>query len=110
MDAVALALMLASVSLLIAPSAFHRIVDRGESTGRTQAMTSVCAAAALLPFAVALGIDLSIALARALANSLAGITAGTGFALMALVSWFGLGWIMKSHFGADERRNASIGA
>ena len=39
MDAVALALMLASVSLLIVPSTFHRIVDRGESTGRTQAMT-----------------------------------------------------------------------
>jgi Family of unknown function (DUF6328) len=106
-EAVALALMVASVSLLIAPSAFHRIVDRGESTGRTQAMTSVCASAALVPFAVALGLDLSVTLARVLANSLAGITAGTGFAMTALVSWFGLGWIMKSHFGAEERRNAT---
>ena len=32
---IALLLMLSSVGLLIAPSAFHRIVDRGESTGRT---------------------------------------------------------------------------
>ena len=100
MDAVALALMLASVSLLIVPSTFHRIVDRGESTGRTQAMTSVCASAALVPFAAALGIDLSIALARALGNSLAGIAAGMGFAVTAIASWFGLGWIMKNHVWA----------
>ena len=106
MDAVALALMLASVSLLIVPSTFHRIVDRGESTGRTQAMTSVCASAALVPFAAALGIDLSLALARAFANSLAGIAAGMGFAVTAIASWFGLGWIMKNHFGADERQKA----
>ena len=55
LDAVALALILTSVSLLIAPSPFHRIVDRGESTGRTQATVSACAAVALVPFAIALG-------------------------------------------------------
>ena len=76
MDAIALVLMLASVGLLIVPSAFHRIVDRGESTGRTQVMTSVCAAAALVPFAAALGMDLSIALARAFANSVLGMARG----------------------------------
>ena len=54
-DAIALLLMLSSVGLLIAPSAFHRIVDRGESTGRTLVVTSLCAAASLLPFAAALG-------------------------------------------------------
>ena len=70
-DAIALLLMLSSVGLLIAPSAFHRIVDRGESTGRTLVMTSICAAASLLPFAVALGIDLSIALMRILQSSVA---------------------------------------
>jgi uncharacterized protein DUF6328 len=65
-DTIALGLMLATVSLLIAPSAFHRIVDRGESTGRTQTVTSICAAIALVPFATALGLDLSIALSPAL--------------------------------------------
>ena len=69
LDAIALLLMLSSVGLLIAPSAFHRIVDRGESTGRTLVVTSLCAAASLLPFAVALGIDLAIALMRIVQNA-----------------------------------------
>jgi hypothetical protein len=46
--------MVLSTGLLIAPSAYHRIVDRGESTGRMQVLTGKCAAAALLPFAIAL--------------------------------------------------------
>jgi hypothetical protein len=105
-DGVALGLMLATVCLLIAPSAFHRIVDRGESTGRTQTITSVCAALALVPFATALGLDLSIALSRALQSAVGGILAGAGFALVSASAWFGVGWIMKTHYGAKERRRA----
>ena len=105
-DAIALLLILSSVGLLIAPSAFHRIVDRGESTGRTLVITSICAAASLLPFAVALGIDLSIALMRILQSSVLGIVSGASFALMGLAAWYGLGWIMKSHQGATERQQA----
>jgi hypothetical protein len=105
-DAVALGLMLASVGLLIAPSALHRIVDRGESTGRMQATTSVCAALALVPFAIALGIDLSIALSRILESSAGGQVAGATFALLAIAAWFGSGWFMKRHHGGSERRQA----
>jgi len=105
-DIAALVLMLVAVSLLIAPSAFHRIVDRGESTGRTQTITSVCAALALVPFATALGLDLSIALSRALQSSVVGILAGAGFALVSASAWFGMGWIMKAHYGGKERRKA----
>lgn len=106
LDAVALALMLTSVSLLIAPSPFHRIVDRGESTGRTQATLSACAAAALVPFAIALGLDLSIALTRTFESSVIGMVAGAIFALAGMGAWFGSGWIMKRHYGAEERRKA----
>jgi hypothetical protein len=107
MDAIALGLMLTSVSLLIAPSAFHRIVDRGESTGRTQVVASVCAGLALLPFAMALGLDLSIALARALDSAVKGGLLGAVFALVAMTTWFGAGWLMKQAHGADERRKAA---
>jgi Family of unknown function (DUF6328) len=106
-DAAALLLMLTSIGLLIAPSAFHRIVDRGESTGRMLVATSLCATASLLPFAIALGIDLSIALMRISQNAGPGIVAGGSFALMGLAAWYGLGWIMRSHQGAAERRQTA---
>ena len=104
--AIALLLILSSVGLLIAPSAFHRTVDRGESSGRTLVIASLCATASLLPFAVALGIDLTIALMRTLQNAVLGIVAGASFALMGVGAWYGLGWIMKKHQGAVERRQA----
>jgi Family of unknown function (DUF6328) len=66
MDGGALGLMLLAMGLLIAPSAFHRLAEGGESSGRTHALTGRCAAAALLPFAAALGLDLAIALERVL--------------------------------------------
>jgi hypothetical protein len=107
LDAVALALMLTSVSLLIAPSPFHRIVDRGESTGRTQASSvSACAAAALVPFAIALGLDISIALTRTFESSVIGMVAGAIFALVGMGTWFGSGWVMNRYYGAEERRKA----
>ena len=102
----ALGLMLASVGLLIAPSAFHRIADRGESTGRTKMITGRLAAAALLPFAVALGIDIGIAATKGLGDTRSGALAGAAFTLIGLLAWFGWGWIMQNHAGHHERRKA----
>jgi Family of unknown function (DUF6328) len=104
----ALGLMLVSVGLLIAPSAFHRIADQGESTSRVQRLTGRCAAAALLPFAAALGLDVSISLARAFASPPAGLVTGIGFAVVALAGWYGLGAIMKRNQGAAERRKVEL--
>ena len=106
-DATALLLVLSSVGLLIAPSAFHRIVDRGESTGRTQIITSLCAAASLLPFAAALGIDIAIGLTLTLQSHVIGIAAGACFALTGVAAWYGLGWIMRKHQGVEERRKTA---
>ena len=105
-DAGALGLMVASVGLLIAPSAFHRVADRGESTGRTKMITGRLAAAALLPMAGALGIDIGIAATRGLDDTVSGVLAGAAFALIGLFVWYGLGWIMQSHKGEDDRRKA----
>ncbi len=106
-SAYTLGLMLVIVGLLIAPSAFHRIAERGESTGRVQVLTGRFAAAALLPLAAALGLDLSIALERAFGSFPAGAAAGIGFALLALAVWFGWGEIMKQNQGARERDKAA---
>lgn len=106
MDGWALGLMLLTVGLLVAPSAFHRIAERGESTGRVYALTGRFAAAALSPFAAALGLDLAIALGRVLGGARAGGVVGIGFALLALAGWYGAGEMMKRGSGAAERRKA----
>jgi hypothetical protein len=107
-NGVALGLMVLSTGLLIAPSAYHRIVDRGESTGRMQVLTGKCAAAALLPFAIALGLDLAIALGAGLQTRAAGVVTGVGFALLTAFAWYGLGEIMKRSHGYEERQKANL--
>jgi hypothetical protein len=102
----ALGLMLVTVGLLIAPSAFHRIAEKGESTGRIRVLTGRFAGAALLPFAAALGLDLSIALERAFGSFRAGAATGIGFAVLACTLWYGAGEIMKQQQGGAERSKA----
>jgi hypothetical protein len=102
-----LGLMLLTVGLLIAPSAFHRIAEHGESTGRLQFWAGRCAEAALAPFAVALALDLGTTLGRSFGNSWAGAATGVGFALAALAAWYGWGKLMKAWHGAAERRQAA---
>ena len=45
---------------------------------------------------------------RILRSAVLGIIAGTIFALMGVAAWYGLGWIMKKHQGAAERRQADL--
>ena len=106
MDGWALGLMLLATGLLIAPSAFHRIAEGGASTGRMHMLTGRFAAAALLPFAAALGLDVGIAFGRALGGLWAGGVAGVGIALLALAAWYGMGETMKQHEGVAEHRKA----
>lgn len=105
-DAVALALMLIAVGLLIAPSAYHRIAEHGLSTGTMQTVTGRCAEVALLPFAIALGLDLGSAGSWAFRSVWAGAVSGFCFALFALSSWFGVGLMLKRIYGEPERRKA----
>ncbi|HYZ22963.1 MAG TPA: DUF6328 family protein [Rhodopila sp.] len=102
----ALGLLLATVGLLIAPSAFHRIAERGASTGRTQVVAGRCAEVALLPFAAALGLDLSVALEQVTGAFTAGWVTGAVSAVLAAAGWFGTGRIMRRNQGAAERREA----
>src|SRR5689334_15023833 len=96
MSAAAFALMLIAICLLIAPSAFHRIAEDGQSTGRMHSLTGYFAALALLPFAAALGIDLTLALQQAWSNQAAGTVAGLLFAAAAAAGWYGVGFYMRS--------------
>jgi len=106
LDGFALGLMLLSIGLLIAPTALHRIAEGGQSTGAIMHLTGRCAAAALLPFALALGLDLAIALTLAFGSGIAVGVAGGAFAVVALAAWFGLCDVMMHYHGDAERREA----
>lgn len=103
LSALALAFMLLTVSLLVAPSAFHRIAEDGQSTRRMHRLTGYFAALALLPFAAALGLDLTIVLERAWGQRVAAAAAGVLFTAAAAAGWYGVGLYMRRTQGAAER-------
>jgi hypothetical protein len=88
-DAVALLLMALSIALLIAPSARHRLTERGQITSRLRRAITRLAGWALLPFACSLGLALDIVLAKPFGAGI-GAAAGGFFTALALVFWFGL--------------------
>jgi|SRR5579859_643582 len=106
LSAVALVLMLLSIGLLVAPSAFHRIAEGGQSTGRMHRLTGRFAGVALLPFAIALGLDLTLTLDRAWGRPAAGAAAGALLAIAATIGWYGAGLYMRRTQGTRERVQA----
>ena len=99
--------MLTTVGLLIAPSAFHRIAERGETTGLIHSLAGwFFATTALGPFAVALGVDLEITLERVWGQVPASVLGGIAIAGSAAAGWYGLGLLMRRTQGATERGEA----
>jgi hypothetical protein len=94
-----LALMLVAVGLLIAPGAFHQIVERGNDSHRLIAFTGRIASLALLPFAFGIGIELYVASSIAL-GPLFTIPLGLAGLVFALFFWYGLDWAWRWR---DER-------
>lgn len=88
--AAAMLLNAAAVVLLVAPAAWHRIVERGEETEGFHRVATRFVVAALVPLACALAIDLGVVVYRV--SSSAGKSSATGaVALVVLaVAWFGL--------------------
>jgi hypothetical protein len=68
LDAVALLLMSLVVGLLIAPAIYHRVVEDGDATARIQRFLGLLMAAALIPFALAIGINVFVAMERIVAS------------------------------------------
>jgi hypothetical protein len=106
LDGLALVLMLVVLGLLIAPACWHRIVEGGACSGDFLARVRRFAGAALLPFALSLGLDIGIAV-RQLAGGHAGLAAGIGFALLALAAWYGVSKAMRKGYGAAQRQQAA---
>jgi len=84
----ALVLLVVSMACMIAPAPYHRFVSRGHATARAERYTKRMALLALVPFALALGMNFGVVLARQIGLPAAcGI--GAAVATAALLCWFG---------------------
>ena len=99
----ALGLILIAVALLIAPTAYHRIVERGEDTEELHSYTSRVMTFALLPFALALGLDIYVAAAK-VAGTTVGALAGVFASFAALFFWYGLEVVPRGGSRAPARK------
>jgi len=102
LDAVGLGLMVVVLGLLILPEPYHRIVEGGDDTGGFHALVTDIADLALLPFALALGIDVYLAAERIFDAAAAGL-AGSAAAGLALGLWYGLPRARRYGRGKCER-------
>jgi hypothetical protein len=102
-----LALMLVAIALLIAPSAFHQIVEGGEDTKRLHRFSSRLMTLALAPFAVGLGVDVFVATEKVFGHT-PGAAAGAGALAFALFFWWGLELIERPKREPEIEREAEM--
>lgn len=84
---VALGLMILAIALLISPSSYHRLVERGEDTEEIHRYATRVMSWALLPFALGIGIDLYVATQKILGWKM-GAAAGLLGVLVAVSFWY----------------------
>ncbi len=84
---VALGFIIIAVGLLISPSSYHRIVERGEDTSEIHAYASKVLTWAMLPLALALGTDLLVAASKIVGRKW-GVAAGILTTGAAVFFWY----------------------
>jgi hypothetical protein len=102
LNAIGIGLMVAVVGLLILPEPYHRIVERGSDSGAFHELVTDIADLALLPFALALGVDVYLAAER-IFDGTAAEAAGIAAAGLALALWYGLPRARRQTHGQRER-------
>lgn len=102
-----LSLMLVALGLLLAPGAYHRIVEEGEDTDALHRFTSRVMGYALLPFAIALGLDLYVSLERTTGHALA-LGVGLAASLVALFYWYGFEFIRRPRREPEVREKKAM--
>lgn len=102
-----LGLMLLALGLLLAPGAYHRIVEEGEDTNALHRFTTKVMLYALLPFAVALGMDVYVAMERTIGRPLS-IVVGLAAGLAALFCWYGFEFIRRPQREPEVREKKEM--
>ena len=95
LDCVALLAILASVALLLATPTYHQIAEDGHASTRFVHRASSTLKAALLPLALALGIDVALGLQSTAGGFTAGVAAAL-FVSVALVTWYAVPMMMAA--------------
>ena len=90
----ALSLMLVAIALLIAPSAYHQIVEGGVDSKRLHRFSTRAMELALVPFAVGLGVDVFVATEKVFGHK-PGASAGLAALAFALFFWWGLELLLR---------------
>ncbi|TJW03113.1 MAG: hypothetical protein E5W82_33090 [Mesorhizobium sp.] len=102
----AIAAMVVVVGLLITPSAYHRIVERGDAGAAIDRLITQVAALTLLPFAVALSLDLFVAGSAMQGLLTAGAMAGAGL-IAAIGFWYGPNIFNRGRPEHDDEEESS---
>lgn len=95
-----LALLIASVGMLIAPSMQHRLVEQGRSSTRLVRSTNFFAGCGLVPLTASLGLASYVVTERHFGPA-AGLAIGLALAATAAFAWFGLEVIVG--LGGNDR-------
>jgi DMSO reductase anchor subunit len=99
---VSLGVMLIGVALIMWPSAYHQLVERGEDTDELHRFTSFVMCGALLPFAFSFGLDVFVAVERVQGHT-PGLVVGSGTVALALFFWYGWELWQRRRRAADIR-------
>ncbi|HZR46911.1 MAG TPA: DUF6328 family protein, partial [Candidatus Manganitrophaceae bacterium] len=97
-----LGLMLIAFGLLVAPGAYHQIIEEGNDSERLHRFTIEIMEMALLPFAMGLGIDFYI-IGEKLIGRRFGIVLGLIAVSAALFFWYGLEAVARAKRGRKKR-------
>jgi hypothetical protein len=95
-------LLLLALAVVMSPAARHRLVERGRATVDFHRFVTRACCAALLPFALALGLDGYVA-GRAMLSARASAWVGACVVLLAMSFWYALGWLrVRRHPRGEE--------
>ena len=89
-----LGLMLLALGLLIAPAAYHRLVERGEDSEELHAYATRLLRWALLPFALGLGVDMFMATEKIVGRKW-GVAAALVTVVLSIFFWYMLEFYMR---------------
>jgi hypothetical protein len=101
---VAFGLLLLTLVMLLTIPSYHRIVEQGENTPQFNRVIGRIMTWALLPFALALGVDFAV-VSHKLFGRIGGLASGCAAAGAALFFWYVLELIARRHRNEDSTMN-----
>jgi hypothetical protein len=87
---VSLGLIATSIIFLMAPAAFHRLVERGEDTDRMHRFASAMVICAMVPLALGIAADFYVVLAKVLDSTTLALSLSLASLIFFYGLWFGL--------------------